>query len=176
MLIGKKVCLGPMLQGDEPILFNWFNTLGLTYSNGPYRPYDQPKFNEWFAGVGADPTRVVFSIRQYGDLRLLGYVQIVNIQSVPRTADIGILIGNKSDQGQGFGQEAMGMAVEFCWRDLNLQRLALNVIGPNPRAVHTYQKVGFAVEGTLRQAAYVNGQYLDITAMGILRPRSESEG
>jgi RimJ/RimL family protein N-acetyltransferase len=173
MLIGKSICLGPVLHGDAALLFNWHNNAGLARSNGPYRPTDQAKFDAWLGGIGADPTRVVFAIRSKQDVRLLGYLQIINIQPVPRTAELGILIGDKADQDQGFGQEAMNLALDFCWKDLNLQRVTLFVVGENPRAIHVYAKLGFAVEGTMRRAAYIDGQFHDVTIMGILRLQDE---
>jgi RimJ/RimL family protein N-acetyltransferase len=174
MLIGKNVCLGPVLQGDGPILFSWVNSIDVARGNGPYRPTDQVKFDQWFAGIGADPLRVVFAIRRQVDLRLLGYVQIINIQPAARSAELGILIGDPPDRGQGFGQEAIEMALGFCWRELNLQRLMLFVVGDNPQAVHIYSKAGFEIEGAMRRAAYVDGQFRDITIMAALRPEAEA--
>jgi RimJ/RimL family protein N-acetyltransferase len=176
MLVGKEVCLGPVLQDDGPTFFGWINSLDLARDNGPYRPTDQAKFNEWFVGIGADPARVVFAIRRRGDLRLLGYLQIVNIQLAARSAELGVIIGEPTDQGQGFGQEAIGMALDFCWCDLNLQRLTLFVVGDNPRALHVYGKAGFGIEGVMRRAAYVDGQFRDITIMATLRPEAETAG
>ena len=169
MLIGEKVCLGPVLQTDAPVFFGWLNNLALAHGNGPYRPTDQAKFDQWFGGISSDATRVVFSIRRQGDLRLMGYVQLINIQAVPRMAELGILIGDPADRGQGFGQEAVRLAVGFGWRDLNLQRITLLVIGQNPAAIHAYARAGFEPEGTLRRASYVNGAYRDIQIMAILR-------
>ncbi len=169
MLIGEKVCLGPVLQTDGPMFFGWLNDLDLVHRNGPYRPMDQAKFDLWFGGICHDASRVVFAIRRKADLRLLGYVQLINILPAPRTAELGVLIGATSDRGQGYGQEAVRMAVQFGWRDLNLQRISLLVIGENPNAARVYLKSGFEVEGLLRRASYVNGAFRDITVMGILR-------
>jgi ribosomal-protein-alanine N-acetyltransferase len=173
MLIGEKICLGPLVQSDGPLLFNWLNNLEIGHANGAYRPSDQTKFDQWFSGVGADPSRVVFAIRQFGDLRLMGYIQIINIQAVSRVAEMGVLIGDPRDRGQGFAQEAVALAVAFCWRDLNLQRLSMFVIGHNPPAVSAYRKAGFEVEGVMRRTAYVDGGFRDITIMGLLRDESE---
>jgi RimJ/RimL family protein N-acetyltransferase len=169
MLIGTKVCLGPVLTEDAPKLLNWQNSLGLCHINGAYRPCDQARFDDWFFGIAKDNSRVVFSIRRQGDLQLLGYLQIVDIHPVHRTGELGILIGNADQQGQGYGQEALSLAITFCWRDLNLQRLSLCVVGENPRAIHVYQKSGFVMEGLRRRAAYVNSSYVDVTLMGLLR-------
>ena len=169
MLIGEKVCLGPILTGDGPFLFSWMNNRGLAYGNGPYRPMSQLAFDEWFNGIAKDPRRVVFALRSRSDMKLLGYVQIINIDAPFRSAELGILIGEEAEQGRGFGQEAIALAIEFCWSDLNLQRLSLLVVGENARAGHVYEKVGFEVEGRMRRAAYANGQYVDIVVMGKLR-------
>ena len=34
MLIGTKICLGPMFHADAPILFNWRNTVDLMHMDG----------------------------------------------------------------------------------------------------------------------------------------------
>ena len=169
MLIGEKICLGPVLLTDAPFFFNWLNDVGLVHDNGAYRPTDQARFDQWFGGIANDNSRVVFTIRAKPDVRLMGYIQVINIQPIARTAEMGILIGDPKDRGHGFGQEAVRLALDFCWRDLNLQRVALFIIGENPAAQNAYAKAGFEVEGRLRRGAYVNGAFRDITVMGILR-------
>jgi RimJ/RimL family protein N-acetyltransferase len=170
MLSGEKVSLGPLTRGDGPLLFAWLNQASVGRANGSYRPTDEVKFDQWFTGIGNDPARVVFAIRRKGDARLLGYVQIVDINAAYRTAVLGILIGAERDRGQGLGREAVQLAIDFSWRDLNLQRLTLYVFGDNPRAVRTYLGVGFEVEGTMRRAAFSDGHFQDVTVMGLLRP------
>ena len=169
MLIGDTVCLGPVLAGDAPQLFNWRNTLALAHADGAYRPMDEAGFTAWLAAFATDPGRVLFALRARTDLRLMGYLQLTDIQPAARVAELGVLIGDPADQGRGFGRQAVALAAGFCWRDLNLQRLTLRVIGDNPRAVAAYAKAGFAIEGVMRRAAYADGAYRDVTIMGLLR-------
>jgi diamine N-acetyltransferase len=170
MLIGSKVCLGPMFQEDAPVIFNWRNHLDILHLDGVYRPLSQSGFDEWFARIGRDPSMVVFSIRRQGDLAFLGYVQIVNIQIAHYSGEIGMMIGEPQNRGRGYGQEALKLCVEFCWQELNLQRLSLRVVGEHPAALHIYRKVGFEVEGVLRRASYSAGAFRDITLLSTLRP------
>ena len=135
MLIGGRICLGPIFQADGPIIFNWRNRLDVLHLDGLYRPLSQGGFDEWFNGIGRDPSRVVFSIRRKTDLNFLGYVQITSILPAHCSAEVGIMIGEQEHRGQGYGQEALKLCVEFCWKELNLQRLWLRVIGDNPAAV-----------------------------------------
>ncbi len=45
----------------------------------------------------------------------------------------------------------------------------MHVISTNQAAIAMYAKLGFVKEGLLRQAAYIDGAYLDVVLMGILR-------
>ncbi len=175
MLVGEKVCLGPVLNGDIPLLFAWFDNPDMAGASGPYRPQSETKFGQWLHGAAQDPTRALFVIRKRAGLQLLGHLHISNIQTTMRSAEIGLGIGQPVDRGQGYGPEALGLAVRFCWRELNLQRVALTVLGNNPWAQHVYEKAGFEVEGRLRRATYADGGFHDVIVMAMLRPDEDDE-
>jgi RimJ/RimL family protein N-acetyltransferase len=82
---------------------------------------------------------------------------------------LGITIGDPTNRGKGYGQEALRLCIGFCWNELNLQRLSLLIAGENGAALHAYQKAGFQTEGVLRRSIYRNGEYVDGTIMGLLR-------
>lgn len=172
MLIGEKICLGPILLPDAPIIFNWRNTVSLMHLNGQYLPVSQRSFDEWFNHIGKDLSSVVFAIRRQGNLALLGYIQITDISPIFQTGVLGIIIGDALNRGKGYGQEALRLCIGFCWDELNLQRLSLLIAGENEPAMRAYKKVGFEKEGVLRRAIYTNGAYADGTIMGLLRPLS----
>ncbi|MFZ1109818.1 MAG: GNAT family protein [Rhodomicrobium sp.] len=169
MLIGEKVCLGPILQADAAVLFNWLNTVSLMHLNGHYMPVSQRSFDEWYGAIGKDSSRVVFSIRKQGDLALLGYIQLTDIHPVFRSAVVGVTIGDPANRGKGYGQEALRLCIAFSWNDLNLQRLSLMIAGSNELAMRAYKKVGFEQEGVFKRAIFANGVYMDSTIMGLLR-------
>jgi RimJ/RimL family protein N-acetyltransferase len=170
MLLGNKVCLGPLLRTDGPIIFGWRNTLDVMRLDWCYRPSDQTGFEEWFNGVGRDPSRVVFAIRRKADMEFVGYIQVVNINSAFRSGELGIMMGNETHRGQGYGSEALRLCVDFAWQELNLQRLSLALVGDNPAALHVYLNSGFEREGVLRRAVYSRGEFKDVTLMALLRP------
>ncbi|WP_130297313.1 GNAT family N-acetyltransferase [Fictibacillus sp. BK138] len=47
--------------------------------------------------------------------------------------------------------------------------IAINVFSYNERAIKAYQKLGFMIEGTLREDLYFNGNYHDNILMGLLK-------
>jgi RimJ/RimL family protein N-acetyltransferase len=94
-------------------------------------------------------------------------VQILNIH---RSTSLGIRIGRELDRGLGYGKKALGLALNFCWNHLNLNRVQLTVLKPNQRAVKAYVAVGFKKEGIMRKAAYIDGERIDLVLMAALRP------
>ena len=48
-------------------------------------------------------------------------------------------------------------------------RVELEVFSDNPRAIHLYEKMGFALEGCRRMAVVKNGRYVDEYVMSRTR-------
>lgn len=171
MLVGEHVILGPLVAADAQAMFAWLNDPAIARSNGEVRPTDGQGFTAWFNAVGKDRSRVYFAIRAKGEQRLLGYLTILDLHPFFRSAELGITIGAPADRGRGLGREAVRLAMGYCWCQLDLQRLTLRIYGDNPAAVRCYEKAGFVVEGVLRCAAYFDGERVDVTVMGALRPK-----
>jgi RimJ/RimL family protein N-acetyltransferase len=163
------------MPDDTALMFLWANDVELAHMNGPYRPVDLASHNASLANLEQDQSKVLFAIRSQTEQQMLGYIKISNISSIFRSAEIGIVIGNKLDRNQGYGSQALCLAMHFCWNDLNLRRLSLFVCGDNPAAIRAYSKAGFAVEGAMKEAAFVNGRYVDITIMGCLVKNAVAE-
>ena len=56
----------------------------------------------------------------------------------------------------------------LCIRRAELHRISVRVLEYNARAIRTYKKCGFVVEGRERQSALVDGTWYDDVIMGIL--------
>ena len=52
---------------------------------------------------------------------------------------------------------------------IGLHRVGLSVFSFNERAIRSYEKAGFRVEGRLREAIARDGRYWDEIQMGVLR-------
>jgi RimJ/RimL family protein N-acetyltransferase len=86
-----------------------------------------------------------------------------------RSTRFGIVLGDKSTWDKGHGTTVTRLMVDYAFATLNMNRVWLHVYEYNPRGVHVYEKVGFRVEGRLRQETYRNGRYWDVIVMGLLR-------
>lgn len=166
---GDKVVLAPLMPADGPALLGWMNDPAIAAANGCWRPTDGMDFTAWFHGVGKDPSRVTFAIRPIGETRLAGYLSIMAIHPVFRSAEMGVTIGDGARRGQGLGRDAMRLGLAYCWESLALERVSLRIFGDNPAAIRCYGAAGFAIEGVMRRAAFLNGRRVDVTLMGAVR-------
>jgi putative acetyltransferase len=73
-------------------------------------------------------------------------------------------------QGRGVGTKLLQAALDLADRWLALRRVQLTVYVDNEPALRLYRKHGFEVEGTLRQIAFRDGEYVDGFLMARLRP------
>ena len=88
-------------------------------------------------------------------------------------AHMGVGIYDPEYVGKGYGRDAVMTLLDWSFRILNLRRVALETLATNERAIRAYRACGFVEEGRLREHEYVDGRYVDIVAMGVLRSEWE---
>lgn len=78
--------------------------------------------------------------------------------------------------GQGLGQVFLRALVDYGFGTLGAARLWLDASSENPRAIRTYERAGFVLEGRLRQHWHrpALGRVVDLMLFGMLRADWES--
>jgi RimJ/RimL family protein N-acetyltransferase len=117
-----------------------------------------------------------FSIHRLEDDRLIGDVGFDGIFEPHRDAYVGIALGERDCWDKGYGTDAMRLILRFGFSELNLHRVTLNVFEYNPRAIHTYEKLGFKHEGRICRFLNRDGRRWDLIYMGLLREEWEAHG
>jgi len=120
------------------------------------------------------PDEFFFLIRALADDRLIGLIELDGIRWAHGDCWVGIGLGEREYWGKGYGTDAMRVILRYAFAELNLHRVSLSVFEYNSRAVRSYEKAGFAVEGRVRQFLQRDGRRWDMILMGILREEWES--
>ena len=164
------VSLSSIRAEDSETLFRWINDPETVRFNSSYKPVHWVNHQEWVQSLGRASNKVVFAVRLAETL--IGVVQLVDVDPVHRSAELTIRIGMEENRGKGYGTCVLKLVSDFAWRDLNLNRVWLRVLSNNIRAIRAYKKAGFFEEGVMREAAHIDGKFIDTIVFGILRPKS----
>lgn len=85
------------------------------------------------------------------------------------TGGLGIVVRDDR-QGRGVGTALMAVCLDMADNWLNIHRMELEVFVDNEPAIHLYKKFGFVIEGRLVDFGFRDGEYVDVYAMGRIRP------
>ena len=174
MLTGKRVRLRAIEREDIPTFVRWLNDREVTQFLLVNSPFSKAMEEKWFEGQFGNPPHegqvLAIEARVGEDWLHIGNSGIHRVNPINRSAEFGILIGEKSYWNQGFGREATELTLQHGFDDLNLHRIFLRVYENNTRAIACYKAAGFVQEGVLREAIFKNGRYINEVEMGILQP------
>ncbi|MDH5605817.1 MAG: GNAT family N-acetyltransferase [Anaerolineae bacterium] len=172
MIYGEGIRFRAPERSDIPLFQQWVNDPDVQAGTTHFLPMSIAREEEWFeAMLKRPPETHVFTaeIEQNGNWTAIGNGGFFEFDWIARRATLGIMIGEPVFRGKGHGTKMMEMLLKIGFEKFNLNRIALDVLSNNPRAIHVYQKIGFILEGTARQDQFKNGEYLDLHTMGILR-------
>jgi RimJ/RimL family protein N-acetyltransferase len=169
MIEGKLVRLRAVEPTDAANACKWINDREVTRYLMARYPYSLASEQEWAANAAKpnDYTEVRFAIETKDGLHI-GLCGLHRGRPEERTADLGIMIGDKEYQERGFGTDTMLTIVRFGFEQMNLHRVCLGVFEFNQRAQAVYRKVGFVEEGRDRHGYFQDGRYWDVIRMSIL--------
>ena len=112
--------------------------------------------------------RFCFSIRTRTTDRLVGFIYLRWISLSNRYAILQVGIGQAEDRYQGYGEEAIRLALRYAFDELNLHRIQISLPSYNERALEVYKRLGFIEEIRRREAVYCCGRRWDGLILGIL--------
>ena len=137
----------------------------------PPQLWSAKEIQAWFEEVKGPyaETGTGFFIRTLGDDRLIGFVGLWDVLWSHGDAELGIGIGEREYWGKGYGSDALQLILRYGFMEMNLSRITLGVFDYNKRALRSYEKAGFILEGRERKSVYRDRERADIVYMGMLR-------
>jgi RimJ/RimL family protein N-acetyltransferase len=175
MIIGNQVRFRAIEKDDLPNFVRWLNDPEVKAGLSLLYPLSLAEEEVWFDDMLNRPPRerpLAIEIQpDPGEDRwvFVGNCSIFKVDLENRSAEIGIHIGEKEYWDQGFGTKAVQLLLNHGFNNINLHRIYLRVFESNQRAVRSYQKAGLILEGRMREAQYIDGSYVDVLLMSVLR-------
>jgi len=171
-LYGEKIILREYRQDDFAAIRGWVNDQeSVRYLSSRYwMPQSAADTADMLDHVThAGPNGAFFVIADRDNEAYLGQIDLTSINWKLRAAEMAMVIGSEELRGQGIGGEAIALVLAYAFTTLGLVRVSLEVAVDNRRAVRCYEKAGFRLEGVKRKAFMVDGEYVDLAMMAVLR-------
>lgn len=170
-LTTARLRLRPINDADADALFALHSSaLVMRYWDAP--PWSAPARAAQFIAAcqrladGGTGTRL--GIERAVDGTFLGWCGLTRCNPDHRSASLGYCL-NQPAWGQGYATEAAHALVQWGFEFLNLNRVQAQCDTRNPASARVLVKLGFALEGTLREDCIVNGEVSDSWTFGLIR-------
>jgi RimJ/RimL family protein N-acetyltransferase len=168
---GTQVVLRRHVPANLKAFERWYSDPDVArltrYQDGPMR---RDEIERFFAArvVGPDSLALAVHVKSTG--RLVGTCAFSQLDGENGSALYHITIGEKDVWGRGYGTEATRLMLDHAFATLALHRVALSVFEFNTRAIRSYRRCGFQLEGRAREAIWREGRWWDEISMSVLEP------
>lgn len=169
MLIDNNTYIRLMEESDVQHKVNWFNDEEVRKTLNVDFPISVVGTKKWLSHVSTNNTRKDFIICSKETNEPIGYCGLVNIDLKNSKAESYLGIGNKKYWTKGHASEARRLILDYAFDELTLNKVYSFVRAENEAMQHINKKVGFIIEGRIRDDVYYKGEYIEKVLMGVLR-------
>jgi len=173
---GERIRLTALRPEDAPLMVRWYEDgeFSRLWDSSVSRPKTEASIRKWFEDTDSAKDEYAFAIRLMYSDEMIGYIDVSGIQWNHGTGWIAIAIGDPVNRGKGFGYEAIMLALQFAFHEINLHRVQLTVFSYNERAIKLYERIGFTREGVYREFLSRDGRRYDMMLYGLLKREWEA--
>jgi RimJ/RimL family protein N-acetyltransferase len=174
MLKGRKVTLHPLRESDAGILQKWYMDKEFRLAYDAYESIDMDAIKEEIGrGRGGlyDPrqTKLTFMVLRQRDQEPIGVCCLRNIDRLNGNAELLLGIGEKDMRLSGYGLDLLIVLLDLAFYGLGLQKTYMRILENQPYGLQNALKFGYKPEGHLRNHAFVEGKYVNVFFLGLLR-------
>ncbi len=177
MIYGKNIVIRQLEIGDEEYLYKWWNYgemmehAGFPYGILNSKEAIRKNIISEIECYDAFPEKKRFIIFKKVNMEPIGELNYSGWRKRDQLCEFGIKICEASEQGLGYGQDALYHFIDYLFRTLNLNKIELTSMIDNKRAHNLYRKLGFKEIGIIRDGFFDSrtGAFSDVIYMDILK-------
>ena len=168
----KTVYFRAFEEEDAELIYKWMNDDELKkLSVGVNRRMCRDEASDWVKARMRDARDYVYwAICSKADDKMIGYASLVDIHYINRSAETGAVMIAAPEYNDGTAWiETVLFLFEYAFERLNLHRVYGHSLVGHKISNMIEPLMFMQNEGVLRQAAYKNGRYYDLSCAAILR-------
>lgn len=158
-------------EGDAQEMVDFYNRAGgettfLSFVEDEY-PMNAQELGAYIEKIKTQPNATMLLATAEDKIVGIGGIRSETKIKSRHCGELGIVVA-KAYQGQGIGSEIIQRLLDWCRGNGVTTKVQLDTRKDNEKAVALYQRFGFVIEGDLKNAALVDGQYRDVYIMGLM--------
>lgn len=172
--MNNRIYLRALEPDDYKVTVEWRHDEEIeNMVGGPKYFISSEKEKEWVKNCIFDNSRMVLGICLKDSGKLIGTVNIQEIDWINRSCHVPVLIGDKTEWNKGYATEARLLAIKFAFDERGMERVWATILDSNKASIRMNEKCGFKIEGVMRRAVFKGGEYHDLVMMSILKEEFE---
>jgi len=161
---GRTIVLRRCRIGDKEKLVEMYASLSEDAVRWGMPPYTREVVERWLSNL----QNLIITVAVHGG-KIVGHAQVLKFPRPQRkgTGDL-IIYLHQDFHNVGLGTAMLTKLVELTKKE-GLHRIGLTVIADNKRAIRLYQKMGFTIEGVMKDSYFgEDRKYHDELVMGLI--------
>lgn len=176
---GRKIRLRPLTAEDAGILQKWYVDREFRVAYDEYNSVDLDAIRAEISQTNKDvrdpkTDKVVYMVTRKADGRPIGLACLRQIDRLNGNAELALGIGEKDMMLAGYGVDILIVLLDILYYELGLEKAYLRVYEHHQLGLKSALSFGFVSEGKMRRQAFLEGKYVDIWILGLLREEYEA--
>lgn len=152
-----------------PCYVNWLNDPEVVrYSDQRYRKHTLESCREYWQSFTESPNYFWAIVARDAQLGYIG-TMTAYVNTIHSVADVGILIGERTVWGRGYGLEAWTAACDYLLREAEIRKVTGGALSVNTAMLKIMRRVGMVEDGRRTRQCLFEGREVDIVHMALFR-------
>lgn len=169
MFKSERILLRALIEKDAIFINEMRNDfIGYQAAGGSPFPSNIASQEEWISKMypAGNLSNIYLAIEEIESGLFVGYCLASNINFINSNAHVGFFL-HANSRGKGYFKEVSVLFYSYLFNELNLKKVYSYVLGYNEIALKTDKKLGFQVDGVMKEHVFQKGKYHDAVIISL---------
>jgi diamine N-acetyltransferase len=172
-LLGPTLYLRALEPEDLDFIYLIENDESIWHVSNTHTPYSKFLIRQYLENAHQDifeAKQLRLAICKMNTSDAIGLIDLFDFDPVNHRAGIGIVIQKETNRGNGIGKEALGLLIDYSFKQLQLHQLYANIGTDNEPSLNLFATFGFQKIGVKKDWIFSNNSFHDEAIFQLVNP------
>lgn len=170
-IFSKNLFLRPLRVGD--VTKDYVHALRdeevIKFTEARYTRWTENKVLDYVKNINVPFQSQLIGIFLKENKKHIGNIRLLGFSKMYKRVDLGIMVFDKRQWSKGYGTESLTAICDYIFKVLGFHKICAGYYSLNKASHKMFKKVGFKVEGALKDHYIFNGRYVDFIRVAKIR-------